>query len=111
MTMADDDAGTGDVDPQTPPDIDLPDPQDFADGHGPFDPLPGYDSDTPTDLGWEFCLLFAGKRWQTVVFTADSAGEAAAMMQSYTDFVNQVLQNSGYRPNLCTWSVGACLTG
>jgi hypothetical protein len=108
--VTDDGTVSGPDDPQTPPDIDLPDPNTFAEEHGPFDALPGYDSEQATDLGWKFCLLFAGRPWQTVIFTADSAGEAAAMTQSYTAFVNQVLQANNYPPNICSWSFGACAT-
>jgi hypothetical protein len=108
--MTENNTPSDNVDPQTPPDVALPDPQDFVEQNGPFEPLAGYDDQQPATDGWEFCLLYAGKPWQTVVFTADSAGEAAAMMQSYTDFVNQVLQNSGYPPHVCTWSAGACTT-
>jgi hypothetical protein len=89
------------------PPVDLPDPATFQAEVGEVEPLEKVKNGVATDLGWEFCLRYNGRPWQTVYFTADSASEAAAWIVAYTRFVNETLVLQGYAP-LCTWVIGAC---
>lgn len=90
------------------PDLELPSAEDFVATEGTADPIEDVDSGTLTDLGWEFCLLFNGRPWQTVAFRADTAAEAAGWMQAFTRWVNDQLTRLGYPPGICTWVSGAC---
>jgi hypothetical protein len=91
------------------PDLELPVPEDFMAQEGSVAPLPEFDQEGVLgDLGWEFCLLFNGRPWQTVSFRADSAAEAAAWMDAFTRWVNAQLVRQGYPNGICRWRSGAC---
>lgn len=90
------------------PEIELPASEDFVAQEGAVAPLEGFELGTATDLGWEFCLLFNGRAWQTVMFRADTAAEAAGWMEAYTRFVNSTLARMGYPPGICSWISGRC---
>jgi hypothetical protein len=90
------------------PDLELPSAEDFMAQEGTADPIEDVDTGPLTDLGWEFCLLFNGRPWQTTRFRADTAAEAAGWMQAYTRWVNDQLARLGYPPGICTWVSGAC---
>jgi hypothetical protein len=100
--------GSGAPDLDTLPELDLPSAEDFMAQEGSADPLQGFDSGTVTDLGWQFCLLFNGRPWQTVSFKVDSAAEAAGWMDAFTRWVNAQLAQMGYPPGICTWVSGPC---
>jgi hypothetical protein len=105
--MSDNDVANGPEGGEIFPSVDVLSPDDFVIEQGTVEPIDGIDLGTATDLGWEFCLRFDGRPWQTVAFQVDTAAEAAGWAQAYTQYLNRALIKAGYPP-ACTWTAGAC---
>jgi hypothetical protein len=60
-------------------------------------------------LPFPFCLLFAGRAWQTMIIHAPSPEDAATSIDQFVRQVaNPLLMRMGYQANICSWIAGSC---
>ena len=91
----------GGVDPDQPPDIEIP-PVVYADDSG--DQL-----DTGAqNLCWDFCIRFLGRPWQTIQGCGPSPEAVAMSLDQLVQRLNQTLRRMGYPANSASWTSGAC---
>ena len=105
--MSDNDIANGPAGGEIFPSVDVLSPDDFVIEQGNGRTHRRHRPRHRDRSGWEFCLRFDGRPWQTVAFQVDTAAEAAGWAQAYTQYLNRALIKAGYPP-ACTWTAGAC---